>query len=220
MTKEVSHEGKIPATHIPPSQSVAEGVAAAWFDKLCNAVQIAAKKALPPKKDESVAQRKVSTQTKELFKQKRKLQSSPECVNDLLKDLGKKIKESCLHDFKKWVSDVVMEMEEADGKGDTRKIFHLVNKLSNKPKKPPTNLNSDADGKLLRSPEDIASAWESFLCNKFSATHEEHQRPSMPPLPKTFDPIKKREEFETAIKRLNLGKAPGPDGVPAIVYKH
>ena len=109
-------------------------------------------------------------------------------------------------------------MEEADSKGNTRKIFNLVNKLSNKPKKPPTNLNTDANGALLRSPEDTATAWEEFLSRKFSTTPEESQRPPLTPLPKTSDPIT-RAEFDTAIKHLKIGKAPGPDGVPAIVFK-
>ena len=121
------------------------------------------------------------------------------------------------------MSEVVKDMEAADSKGDgdTKRVFNLVNVLVNKPKKPPTNLNSDVSGNLLRSPEDTAAAWELFLSDKFSATDEELLRPSMPPLPKVFDPITKDEFVEKAIKSLKVGKAPGPDGgVPAIVYKN
>ena len=110
-------------------------------------------------------------------------------------------------------------MERADEKGDTRRIFNLVNRLSNKPKKPPTNLNTDALGNLLQSPKETAEAWEQFLSRKFAATPEEQQRPPLPPLPKDDDSIQ-RSEFESAVKRLKIGKAKGPDGVPAMVYKN
>ena len=88
----------------------------------------------------------------------------------------------CLQDFKSWVNEAVAELEKADDKADIRKIFDLMNMLSNKPKNPSANMNTDAIGNLLRSPEDIAADWEQFLSKNFSTT-EEHQHPSILPLP-------------------------------------
>ena len=102
--------------------------------------------------------------------------------------------------------------------GDTRKIYNLVNMLSTKPKQPPANLTRDSTGKLFHDPKEVANAWGNFLKEKFSTTHAETQRPDLPPLPKVHDPIT-RKEFNTAVKQLKTGKALGPDGVPATVYK-
>ena len=54
------------------------------------------------------------------------------------KAIKDEIKKSCLQDFKDWVGDVVAEIEKANEVGDVKKIFNLVNMLSNKPKAPAT----------------------------------------------------------------------------------
>ena len=56
------------------------------------------------------------------------------------------------------------------------------------------------------------------MSKKFQATKAEDQRPSLEESPKTFDPLS-RKEFNVADKKLNTGKATGPDGVPAVVFK-
>lgn len=45
-------------------------------------------------------------------------------------------------------------MEKANDVGDVRRIFNLVNMLSNKPRPPPCNLTVDEEGNLLNSPEE------------------------------------------------------------------
>ena len=196
-----------------------EQVATVWYETMCAAIKAAADKSLPPRKKKSPVERKVSARTKQLYKLKRSMQKRSRVSRKDLNNIQKQIQESCLSDFKEWVSNAVVEMEKADAVGNTRKIFNLVKMLSNKPKTPPTNLTHDKAGNLLRSPEDVAKTWENFLSQKFSATQEELQRPDMPPLEKTWDPLT-REEFDRAIKRLKSGKAMGPDGVPAAVYKN
>ena len=56
-----------------------------------------------------------------------------------------------------------------------------------------------------------------FLSAKFEGTTAGGLRPNLEYLPKTVDSIK-RKEFDLAVnKKMNLGKATGPDGVPAVV---
>ena len=186
---------------------------------MCAAIKKTAKKTLPPRKPKSFVERKVSTRTKHLYKLKKSMQKRATVSKADLNKIMHQIKESYLNDFKQWVQNAVVEMEKADAVGNTRKIFNLVNMLSNKPKRPPTNLTSDKDGNLLRSPKEVTKTWENFLSQKFSVTQEESERPEMPPLEKTWDPIT-RKEFDVAMKRLKSGKATGPDGVPAAVYKN
>ena len=196
-----------------------ELVATVWYESMCAAIKAAADETLPPRKTQSFVERKVSNRTKKLYKLKKRLQSRAGVSKKELQKIQQRITQSCCDDFKKWVNDAVIEMEKADAVGNTRKIYNLANMLSNKPKRPPTNLTTDDEGNLLNSPEDVAKTWEKFLSQKFSATEEEHQRPELPPLEKTWDPIT-RKEFDAAMKRLKTGKAIGPDGVPAAVFKN
>ena len=50
-------------------------------------------------------------------------------------------------------------MEKTNKVGDTQKIFKQVNKLTNKPPPPPSNLTTNGSGELLKSPEDVAKRW-------------------------------------------------------------
>ena len=52
------------------------------------------------------------------------------------------------------MTETVADIEKSNDVGDVRRIFNLVNMLSNKPKAPPCNLTRDEDDNLLNSPED------------------------------------------------------------------
>ena len=67
-------------------------------------------------------------------------------------------------------------MEAANKLGDVRKIYHVVKKLDNKPKPPPSNLTTDEDGKLLKDPKAKAARWGSFLRKKFQAVNTSRGR--------------------------------------------
>ena len=103
-------------------------------------------------------------------------------------------------------------------RGGQKYIYRLVNIINGKPRKPPYNLTTDQNGNLLQTPEAITMTWKLFLGRKFQPTSEESLRPEMESIPSTADPIT-RTELNSAVKKLNLGKATGPDGVPAVVFK-
>ena len=113
-------------------------------------------------------------------------------------------------------------MEAANAAGDTRKIFAITNHLSKKAKQPPSNLTSDKDGNLLKSPEETAATWFKFLKAKFAATAAESKREPLEELPSERTPADAltREEFDRALRRLSDGKAVGPNGVPIEAYKY
>ena len=121
------------------------------------------------------------------------------------------------------MDEVVTDMEAANAVGDTRKVFKMVKHLSKSAKPPPKNLTSDANGSLLKSPEEVARIWSELLREKFAATDREvNVRGPLPPLPsirQSSDALT-RAEFEKALNIMKNGKATGPDGVPAEVYKY
>ena len=79
------------------------------------------------------------------------------------------------------------------------------------------------DGMLLTDKEDILKQWTlhfSTLLNRTSEVTNEalesiQQRPMIPEL----DAPPNTAEVDAAIKQLQTGKAPGPDGIPAEVFK-
>ena len=196
----------------------AENFAAQWFNSICEAAKTAAKKTLPKKSKTTCIQRKISKNTRELYEEKKRLQQKKDVHKRVFKKMHKKIKTACLNDYKSWIEATTVEMEKANAAGDVKAIYRLVKSITGKPKKLPTNLTTDKNGNLLQSPQAIAETWRSFLSNKFQATEAEDARPPLEKLPKTTDPIT-RKEFDQAVKKLNLGKATGPDGIPAVVYK-
>ena len=57
-------------------------------------------------------------------------------------------------------------MAEAEAVGDTRKIYKIVDKLTNKKQKPEPNLTTDGQGQTLGDANDVAKRWWAFLKNK------------------------------------------------------
>ena len=133
-----------------PSPDDPEAVAEDWFEKLCLAAKEAAKKSLPTRQKSALTQRMVSQRTNNLIRQKKLCRKDKKA----LKEIKARIQESSLLDFKTWVSDTVSDIEKANELGDVRKIFNLVNMLSNKPSQPPSNITKDEHGNILKSPEE------------------------------------------------------------------
>ena len=137
------------------------------------------------------------------------------------KKIQEEIKESSLQDHAEWVHKCAEEMEQANGVGDTRKLYKVVKVLSGKvDKKPAVDLNMDDKGNAITSAEDRARTWFSFLSKKFAATQREMDRPEMPALPARSQNNKlTEEEVREAVRSLKNHKAVGADGIPVEVYK-
>ena len=141
------------------------------------------------------------------------------CTKQKRDEHQKKIKQAGLQDFKDWVEECACELNKANGQGDTRAIYDLVNQMEGRPKKPEKNLTEDEDGNMLKDAAAVAARWFSFLSEKFSATEAEQGRDPMPALPQAYDTLSD-EEVMRAIDKLASGKACGPDKIPAEVYKN
>ena len=191
------------------------------YKNLCTAIHKVAKAVLPAKGSMAMRERCLSAKTNSLFKKREKMSKKKNSPEEF-KAIQSQIKDSCLKDFKDWVDGCVTEMEFANQRGNSKKVFRIVNQLSKSAKPPPKNLTSDSNGTLLKSPEEVAARWEEFLQQKFSSTQRERDRPPMPPLPSVRIPSDSltREEFNNAVRRMKSNKAAGPDGIPVEVFKH
>ena len=65
-------------------------------------------------------------------------------------------------------------------KDNMKKIFHIVGKITRKPKPPPQNLSTDEQDKLLDSAEETAAICLRFLSKKFSATEKDQDEKERP----------------------------------------
>ena len=91
---------------------------------------------------------KVSERTKTLYEKRSNMQGY---TNGEYKELQTQIKQTGLQDYKDWVTPQGEEMTKTNVRGDTKKIYEVVNSLKGKNEKPPTNLATDDNDKLLRN---------------------------------------------------------------------
>ena len=110
---------------------------------------------------------------------------------------------------------------EMNGRGDTKKIFEVVNALKGKSEKPPSNLTTNGQGSLLCIAEEVTDRWLRFLSKKFEpTTAETTTRLPMPTLPNTqgVDDLT-IDEIKRGISKMKANKATGPDEIPVEVFK-
>ena len=163
--------------------------------------------------------RKVSERTKALYEKRKNMQG---CTNGEFKALQAQIKQAGLDDHSQWVSAQAEVLAEANGRGDTKKIYEVVNALKGKSEKPPKKLTTNGDGKLLQGTTDIANRCHDFLSAKFEQTDREKSgRPDMPQLPNTqgVDNLT-MDDVRRGVAKMKANKACGPDEIPVEVFKH
>ena len=140
---------------------------------------------------------------------------------DERKSLNKEIKRSARNDYRSHVDKIATDIEAADRVGDTTSVHKIAKVLTtkgngNKFCQPST----DNDGNLITSTEQQLESWAVFLKKKFSARPGE----TVPDLADRPDddavPELSIEETELCLKSTKSGKAPGPDEIPAELYRN
>ncbi|EYB83113.1 hypothetical protein Y032_0342g3027 [Ancylostoma ceylanicum] len=76
----------------------------------------------------------------------------------------------------------------------------------------------DEDGKVLRDPVAVKQRWRTYFSHLLNEEFPRKERVSIPP---TAGPIQPWtiEEVRKVVKKMKVGKAAGPDGVPVEVWK-
>ena len=124
----------------------------------------------------------------------------------------------------------VKRVEDADNIGDTKAVYDGVKALAGKsrkrltrqPTRKPIADNGTDEREVIDGPEALGEIWRQYLATKFSVTELEKARKDYEAL--DIDENEQEQltekEYLEAVQRMKNGKAVGPDGVAAEVFKH
>ena len=140
------------------------------------------------------------------------------------KTVKKKVQSELRSMENKWWDDLASQIEAASERNDSKTLYNLLNKAYGPQKSGVTPLRSKDGKSLLSETTEISNRWRehfSDLLNQPSSVDNEvvdsiEQRPTIEQL--ALPPT--REEVSLAIKKLNLGKAAGSDGLFAEIFMH
>lgn len=139
--------------------------------------------------------------------------------------LIKEVHRSARQDKRQWAQNLATEAQQAAEANNLRRLHQITKQLANQ------NFRSgrpikNKHGNILTTTEDQLNRWHEFYEDLLRANDEEVPENPMTLRPKQMQ-LRSRidstpptiEEIITAIGRLNLNKAAGPDGIPAELFK-
>lgn len=195
--------------------------------RMNNCLRSTIKECVHDKKRLNDIKREISDRTRLLYEARAakfsKISAQGDTVSaQLRKRWNRRIKDSNLKDYHAWLRKMATKMEEADRVGDSETVFRVVKIVSGLMTTASGKAPSvDEDGKLILDQKRLAQVWRQFLAAKFPTTEAETKRDPYEELgPQLIaDPLTE-EAFERAVKKLKIGKACGPDGIPGEVFKN
>ena len=209
---------------LPHQVEVNEQKMGEHYDRLTDSIQATIKEIVPPRKKQKFNGREVSAETRRLYDLRVRDFASGRKITKSDRDAwNRTLNKAAKKDWDRWVEKRVEEMEVADERGNIKAIHEGARALAGKTKHPPSpqpTRKANGKGEMIQTSEELGELWRQFLAGKFSATELEAAREEWEPLP----PPEKEdsltfEEFQRAIKHMKKGKATGPDGIPAEVWK-
>ena len=133
---------------------------------------------------------------------------------------NKEVKSSIKEDKKQWTEDLAVRAEEAASQNNMKELYDTTRKLAGRSNRRNAQIK-DKQGNSVASVDKQLERWAEYF-GELLNRNEPNDRPTIPPatdiLPiSTEKPTK--AEITAAIKKLNSGKAPGPDGIPVEAMK-
>ena len=179
----------------------------------------------------------MSTRTIQLAEHKQQISDRK---SELFKRLRRECHQSAKNDKNQYWEKIAEDMEAAASRSDTRKMYQLLKSIRSKSHKPTSTSVEDENGKLLSNNTEIINRWKEHFdkllnqhqlstaiddnqrCHNPSRSPDDLQEPNSPSsiyndvnvAPPTLN------EVQQAINCLKSNKAPGPDAIPAELYKY
>ena len=137
-------------------------------------VSDAAAAVLPKRSSLTLRKRSVSNRTKELYQSRQ--DAFPNMNDQQRKAAAKAIFQSAREDYRGYVDNIITDMEAAEQSGNTREVTRLTKVLSGKTSSGATMPSKDLSGDPIVSSEQLLSAWNSFLTEKFAPPQADANR--------------------------------------------
>ena len=126
------------------------------------------------------------------------------------------------NDYRKYIEQIINEIEKSIDKGDYKSVFQGVRKLTGKGRSKQRDLTKASDGKLIENSLERAAVWKEVAEKKFAQTDAEKDREEMedlgPPSTRKEDELT-REEFDLCLHAQKSNKAVGEDKVPIEAWR-
>ena len=182
-----------------------------------NTAMQAAQSTLPKKNPQANKKWNISSSTQELIDERSRLWEQQSA--DQRKQATKNISRSVRNDYRNFVDSLVTDMEKAYSVGKHSEIIRLAKQLSGKGKTTScTQPSRDDQGNPITDTDQQLELWANFLEKKFSAGPEEPEV-FLHAEDEAVVPLPALEETAACVKKLNKGKAAGPDGIPIEQYQ-
>ena len=198
------------------SEQYDQNIPAESLAALQKSVSAAAASTIPKRSHLSLRRRGISTRTRELYATRQSTYHNMSAQHR--KEATRAISNSTRDDYRSYVDGIITDIEAADGTGNVREVTRLTKILSGKSNKSTTMPSKDLSGDPIISPEQLLSAWNTFLAKKFASppsdTTREREQTMSP------DDRLSAEELEECLDALKSDKAPGYDNIPVEAYKH
>ena len=154
------------------------------YTNMTRAIKSTIDQVVPKKKNMFKNGRTVSEETKALYKQRKREFSKNKPNEATRKKWNRKIRNTGRNDYRDWVSRWTEQIEKTDAKGDLKAVYRGVKALSgSKNRFSCTQPTLNANGARLKSPNELANMWKTFLGRKFEPTDLEKIRAEYDALP-------------------------------------
>ena len=183
---------------------------------LTKSVSAAATSTIPKRSQLSLRRRNISTRTRDLYASRQS--NYHNMSEEQRKGASRAITDSTREDYRSYVDGVITDIEAADRTGNVREVTRLTKILSGKCGKSTTMPSKDLSGESIISPEQLVSAWNTFLAKKFATPPPDINRERDQTV--SPDDHLTTAELEECLAALKSGKAPGADDIPVEAYKH
>ncbi|KAI8496686.1 hypothetical protein Bbelb_253410 [Branchiostoma belcheri] len=134
------------------------------------------------------------------------------------KEVSKAIAQSTREDCRSCIDSIISDMEVAEQTGNSQEITRLTKILSGKTNSTVTMPSKDLAGEPIVSSEQLLSAWNVFLAQKFATPPADSHRQRETTV--IQEDHLSDSELEECLKALKRGKAPGYDKIPIEAYQH
>ncbi|KAI8514508.1 hypothetical protein Bbelb_070990 [Branchiostoma belcheri] len=186
------------------------------LENLQKSVSEAASAVLPKRTSRPLRKRVVSTRTKNLYAHR---QNNFQNMNSQQrKEVSKAIAQSTRKDYRSCIDSIISDMEVAEQTGNSQEITRLTKILSGKTNSTVTMPSKDLAGEPIVSSEQLLSAWNVFLAQKFATPPADSHRQRETTV--IQEDHLSDSELEECLKALKSGQAPGYDKIPIEAYQH